>query len=455
MADVNVAGIIAGTSGTVGDVGFLIPLAGSADGTASLSAELIAYFDGRNQINSTSNATGFLDIIPDFEATILFWRPQNNIIETLEWKTSVLKAYDGSEQRIKIRQSPRQHFKYEILLETNKLNSWWDSQIHNWQKSKWLIPIWPELEEHSVNINHHDTTIAVNTAYSDFRDNSKAIIWKSRTEYEVVVIDTVQDNQLNLGYSVLNTFIGTKYIIPIRESYVTASSDKQRFNSEVSRINLVFKIYDNTNLTGFVPVSNYDGFPVLEIPSFMNMTHGENSSPDMMVLDYETGIFKIANHTDFNYVTQQHKFINEGKAACWNFKKSLYSLNGKQKTVLIPTFRSDLTLSSDVYGSDNTIDIENIQLEDNMGLNNLRTYIGFYFPNTGQLIIRKITAITEIDASIEQITLDAAPQNQTIATNNNCRVCYVDKCRLNSDSLEIRWVKAHENECETQFARIS
>ena len=40
--------------------------------------------------------------------------PENDIVETLEWKTSILKAHDGTEQRIKVRQSPRQYFRFMV-----------------------------------------------------------------------------------------------------------------------------------------------------------------------------------------------------------------------------------------------------------------------------------------------------------------------------------------------------
>ena len=479
---IDIAGTVSAESGASGVLTVETQLAGSATGVPGTADFLILNaVKFKAVVSAASSTTGYatciwrlfgnigaesslitytIDLYPDFEATTLFWRPQANIIETLEWKTDILKAHDGTEQRIRIRQSPRQFFRYKILLDTNKLNTWMDSQVHGWLKLKWLVPIWTEFIEHTADINYRDDTITVDTTETDFREGGKAIIWKSRTEYEVVVIDKVRDEQLNLNknYGILSNFTGKKYIMPVREAYMTMSTNKERYNTEIATATMTFKIHDNTNLTGWIPSANYDGMPVLNTPTFMERTHAEGSNPNNKVLDYGTGTFEVVNHSDFNYTTQAHKFHNDTKAACWDFRKFLYSLNGKQKSILIPTFRSDFVQSGTIVSGQTYVDIEKINLTSNMGLNSMRTYIGFYFPSTGQLIIRKITGITTVGiafhATLERITFDADLGYSDILSSGDCRIGFVDKCRLESDKVEIDWEWTNKNVCDTKFARV-
>lgn len=466
IADLAVETQLAGTiTAVTGSADFLILNAVKFDGIVSVVSATIGYatctwglFGAIAAVSSLSVNT--VDLYPDFGATTLFFRPQANIVEILEWKTSILKSHDGTEQRIKIRQSPRQHFRYQILLDTNKLNTWLDSQVHGWLKLKWLVPIWTEYVKHTIDINNKDTTIAVDTTEADFRDGGLAIVWKTPTEYEVVKILTVQDDQLILdpNYGMLANFTGTKYIIPVREAYMTMSVTKDRYNSEIGIATMVFKIYDNTDITGWVPAANYDGMPVLDTPAFMERTHIEGSNPNNKVLDYQTGTFEIVNHQDFNFTTQAHKFNNDTKAACWDFRKFLYSLNGKQKSILIPTFRSDFVQSGTIISGQTYVDIEKINLTDDMGFNNMRTYIGFYFPSTGQLIVRKITNIAFVGlslcATLERITFNADLGYTDILNPGDCQIGFVDKCRLVSDKVEINWERTDKNVCDTKFARI-
>jgi hypothetical protein len=516
LIDIN-SEIIA-ASNFIGSILISIDLFSSAASSSSLSGWLVPYFDGRNDCLSSSSVSGygtviwalngysnevaiipvdfcilnavklgsnilpnssllgflnreqelysnviqdstlssFLDIIPDFEAATLYYRPQNKILETMEWKTSILKARDGTEQRIKIRQSPRQHFKLNILFETNKINTKFDALIHGWQKLTWLLPIWTEYVIHTTDINHHDIYVDVDTTFADFRNNSKAIIWQSPDYFEVITVDSKTDSRLNLNanYTVLNNFTGSKIIAPVRTAYLTSSINKKRYNSELSLIELIFEVYDNINFDDYTPEINYDGFAVLNIPSFMENSHDETSDADIIVVDYETGIFDVKSYSDFNFLSQDHIFINETKQECWNFRKFLHSLNGQQKTVLIPTFRNDVVQISNIDADDIYVDIEEIGLTDNMGLNDLRTYIGFYFTD-GTLIVRKIIDISKInETNYERITLDKPLNLSTILTPGDCKIGFVDKCRLASDKVELKWDFAGRNECKTRFMRV-
>jgi len=436
-----------------------MPLAGISNVISSISGVIDRTPILISSLIAESSISGYLTIIPDFNATTLFWRPENNIVETLEWKTSILKAHNGDEQRIKIRQTPRQYFRLQLMLDlesdNDKINTWFDSIIHTWQKKTWLLPIWVEYVEHSADISIKDDIINVDTTFADFRNNSKAIVWKSSTEYEVITIDTKTDSQLNLSYSMLNSFTGHKYIIPVRTANMISSSKKEKTNSQVTSIDLIFAVYDNIEITDYTFDTNYDGYEVLDIPAFMDDIHLESSDGDILITDFETGIFKVESHSTFNILTQNHNFFNDTKAECWNFRKFLHSLNGRQKTILIPTFRDDVIQTDNIEALDTSVNIENIKLAENMAFNSLRTYIGFYFPLTNTLIIRKITAITELDSNEEQITFNSNLGLGSDIIKGDCRICFVDRCRLASDRIQIHWPYAHRNECRTDFVRVS
>jgi hypothetical protein len=392
-------------------------------------------------------------LIPDFNAAVLFWRPQANIVETLEWKTSILKSHNGTEQRIKIRKSPRQYFKLKLILNNDKINTQFDSVIHAWQKENWLIPIWTEFVRHTEDINAHDFEINVDTTFADFRDSNKAMIWQSQDNWEVVSVTTKTNDKLNLDYSVLSNYSGEKFIIPVRTAYVTSYSRKEKQNSPISIVELVFSVYDNINIIDYEIENSYDSFDLLTIPAFMNNTHEEISDGDILLMDFKTGIFKVDSNTDFNIVTQNHIFFNDSKQSCWKFRQFLHYLCGRQKSVLIPTFRDDIIQANSIEFDDSFVEIENIKLAENMGFNKLRKYIGFYF-NNGNLIIRKIENIEELNDEKEKITFNYILGNDAPIEVGDCKICFVDKCRLSSDRVEIKWPNAHRNECETNFVRV-
>lgn len=446
------------TSGVIGSLSVITQLEGSSSATSTVTGDPFNVQPGLvGLVNAVSTAVANMAVIPGFGATGLQWRPHDGILETLEWNTSVLKSFNGTEQRIKSRQSPRQFFKLRLFLDTDKKNSQYEAMLFSRQKETWLIPVWTEFVEHTVAINMHDTTITVDTTFADYRANNKALIWKSETEYEFVAIESVTESLLTLdsNYAIQNSFTGTKFIMPVRTAYMVSQNRKSKQNSPVAFIDTVFAVSDNTDIIGYTRDADYDSLNVLIVPAFMDGVHLENSDADAITIDYGTGIFSVVSNSVFNFLSQSHLFFNDTKQTAWEFRQFLYSLSGRQKTVLIPTFRDDLNQVDDIETTDTFVVIENISLAYNMGANDLRTYIGFYFPVTNVLIVRKITAITELDGDEEQIDFDVNLDLTAAVSAGDCKICFVDKCRLASDKVEIQWPRAHYNECRTNFMRVT
>jgi len=395
---------------------------------------------------------GIIDVIfTGTRAIVLFWRPQDDIRETLEWKTEILKSYDGTEQRIKLRQVPRQYFRLRFIINTDKMATWFDSILHSWQKRGWGIPIWTEYTVHTGTVNIDDTVINVDTTFADFRDNSLAIIWKSTSEYEVIFVDTKTGATLNLRSPIKNTFTGIKCILPLRIAHMISKSDKKRYNSETSVVEALFAVIDNSSITGHVSQVIYDNLEVLASPTFMEETYSEQSDAQAEIVDFEVGNFKMRSHAEFNLLSQNRIFIQDSKEECWKLRQLLHWLNGRQKIVLVPTFRNDLILKEDMGATSTYFCVENVKLATNMGFNELRTYVGFLYPDS-TFIVRKITDITEIDNNKERIDIIASTGK--LAEVSNCKICFVDKCRLASDSIDIDWSFAHRNECQTNLVRV-
>ncbi len=452
-------GIVSATSNVVGALSVATQLEGSSNSTSTTTGDPFNVQPGLfASVGGVSAATAQIMIIPGFGVTGIPWRPHDGILETLEWKTSILKAFNGTEQRIKSRQSPRQFFKLRLFFDTDKKNSQYGAMLFARQKETWLIPVWSEFVEHTTDINKFDTTISVDTTFADYRASSKALIWKSETEYEFIAIASVSDSLLTLdsNYSVQCDFTGDKLIMPVRTAYMVSQNRKSKTNSPVAFVDAVFAVTDNTDIAGYTRTDSYDSLNLLVVPAFMEGVHLESSDADAVTLDYGTGVFSVVSDSTYNFLSQSHVFYNDTKQATWEFRQFLYSLDGRQKTVLIPTFRDDLTQVSgiDIEPSDTSVTIEYIRLAKNMGLNDLRTYVGFYFPVTNVLIVRKITGITELSSEQERINFDVNLGLGAAVSAGACKICFVDKARLASDKVEIQWLRSHYNQCTTNFMRV-
>jgi hypothetical protein len=383
--------------------------------------------------------------------TLFPYKPLLPVNESLEWLTDILQAKDGSEQRISVRQIPRQGFRVSCRFESHQDQARLDALLFATQKRTWGLPIWPEAVLHTATITAGATTITVDTTNADFRDDSMAVIWKSESENEVVRIDTVAAGVLNLQTPVAGTFTGSKFILPCRITQMNTSISRKDAPGSGSSADFSFVIRDNVLLTGYAAATTYKSLSVLTQATYVSGGEQDKTSDaDIIIADYETGAFDIYSDNLFNKNSQAHLFRNFTKAAAWDNRKFLHSLLGQQGVVWIPSFKDDMVLTDTIAPTDTAFNIQNVGLAEHMGLNALRTHLAFIFTN-GTILFREIMGITE--SGVEEIvSIDTALGVEVPV--GGCKICFLDKYRLSSDRVDIKWQHMGWNQCGVQFLRV-
>jgi len=381
--------------------------------------------------------------------------PKLPISESLEWLTDIITPADGigSEQRISVRSIPRQGFSYPVPLKTEKEQGRFEAAMFGAQKRYFGLPIWTERVVHTATITAVDGTITVDTTNADFRDDSYALIWKSITQYEAVKIDTVAAGLLTLESPVVSTYTGTKFILPLRIAQVNAPVKKSNSSAGLMTATVGFSVKDNILQTGYAAAVTYKGLPVLTVGSkqFGRTAKVSDSDSDSFVQDYETGDFDYFSDSEFNLISQGWGFVNEDKAACWDFRLFLHSLYGMQGTIWVPTYKEDLAQADTIGAADTSFQIENIKLAENMTFNTLRTHLAFILPS-GTIYYRQITGIVELDDDIEVVSIDVA-LGVEIAVGD-CMISFLDLCRRSSDTAKIDWFFFDKNNINETFIAV-
>ena len=67
------------------------------------------------------------------------------ITETFEFKTSILRAYDGHEQRIRTRQNPRHFLSYDYSAMNSGEAQWLRAQARARQTDVCHVPMWQNV----------------------------------------------------------------------------------------------------------------------------------------------------------------------------------------------------------------------------------------------------------------------------------------------------------------------
>ncbi len=385
---------------------------------------------------------------------VFYFPPFENLKENLQWFTNIIKARDGSEQRRSVRSIPRQGFNFEVPLQTEKEQSRFEALMHGWAKRAFGLPIWKECTIHAGTITAGDLSITVDTTNADYRDDSYALIISSIDSFEAIKISTVASGSLTLETAVVGNYTGNKLIMPLRISQVTGMVEMTNPISTSAVFQIAFAVKDNVLLTGYTPTLTYNGLPVLTTPSMHYSDSSDKQSnidSDSFSQDYDSGDFDFYSDSEFNLNSQEWGFLNETKAAMWNYKKFLHSLFGRQGALWVPTFKKDLNLTDTIGAADTSFRIENIKLAENMGLNDLRTHLAFIF-TSGTILCREITGIVESDATEEIISIDSALGVEVPI--GGCVISFLDKCRLAADEVEIEHIVPYKNYSKVNFLAV-
>jgi hypothetical protein len=378
------------------------------------------------------------------------WEPLLPMKEKLSWLTQVIKGKSGKEQRIALRRTPRQGFALDVYFNNEQDQTEFETSLFSWQKRTWGVPVWAERVEHTATITAGDTIINVDTTNADFRDESLAIVYQSKDNYEVVKVDTKTGSVLNLEVEMQNSFTGSKLIMPVREANMIRKVDNKAAPDGYSKATCEFLVTANELLTGFTASDTYLGLTVLTDPTYVHGAQSYESDGDIVISDSGVGAFDVFSDSEFNIISQDHLFKNWTKAECWSFRLFLHHLYGRQVPIWIPTFKNDLQQTQTIGAADVNFRVSNVGLTDNMGSNDLRKHAAFMFPN-GTNIYREITGYSESgDEEVLSIGSSLGVEVQV----GDCEICWLDKYRLASDEVEINWNEPFRNVSGMRFVRV-
>jgi len=419
--------------------------------TYTVSVDTEGSLEFEATITFTTGSETVIETITGTRVASFTFVPKFSMIENLEWLTDILKSIDGSEQRLALRKTPRQHYRFNCVIPNEQQQAALEAIMFAWTKRLWGIPVWGELVLHSAVINVNDTTISFDTQYADFRDSSYAIIWQDYDSYEVVKIATVDADKLNLEKPVLNEWTGSKFIMPFRIGYMNGNPTLSYDADEFGIFTCGFIIRYNELIEDFTPSGDgvYDGYPVLDA-TLEGSGLELSTNPDMKSIDFGMSDFSLVSDSDFNTYVQKHVFRYATKSDIWEFRGLLHYLYGRQGICWIITDKDDFEQTQTLGAAVTELIVTNVGWAQYMGLNTLRTHIAFIFPD-GTKYYREITGITE--SGDEEIIGLSSALGVEVAVGD-CNICMMDKCRLTDDKVEIEWQEPNTIISRINFTKV-
>jgi len=298
--------------------------------------------------------------------TLFQYRPQSPIGETLQFKTDVIEVNDGSEQRINVRENPRQIFKFTVRTDDDRTRDSINAVLFDWQSRVFGVPVWHESKPLGAPLNIGNTTVIVDTAFADFRAGGLVMIYDNNFKAETLEILTVNPNDIELQVGIGTAFDAVETIvIPVRTALTRPQLSASRFAIGPTDFQIEFTVLDNVNLASQAAFPTYLGGgqtvakPLIDRLNFMkSSTVKEGIRRKVVRLDPETGpALQFSSWTkgkpSFNYGFEGKSFEDT-----WDFRQLLHFLKGSQLAFYVGTGRNDFKAIADIADTSTQIDFE-------------------------------------------------------------------------------------------------
>jgi len=138
----------------------------------------------------------------------------NGITERLEWLTDVLTAYDGTEQRVRLRDHARRSIEYDIMANGHDARML-EALTFGWGAQLYCLPVWWEADILQAAVNAGTTSVAVtDAALKDYSPGGLVVFWRNTGACEAVEILSISGNTITLKLPLSMSFPAGSRVIP-------------------------------------------------------------------------------------------------------------------------------------------------------------------------------------------------------------------------------------------------
>lgn len=372
---------------------------------------------------------------------IVLWpiRPDwaRGVTERLEWATDVLPAYDGTEQRVRLRSNARRSLEMDFLASGHDARIA-ETLLFGWGGRKYCLPVWMERDVLAAPVAAGSTTLTVtDAALKDYRVGGLVVLWASTAQAEAVEISAIAGNTLTLKTATSRAYPAGASVCPGALARIEGDAPVRRATDAIIETRLRFLDEAAIDRSAAEIGPAWQGYAVLDERPDRAEDVSETWSRTLAVLDSLAGMVAVEDTTGQPVIRRTYSWLLNGRAAIDRWKKWASARAGRMNALWLPTFSDDLEVVDTIADTHTTVKVRNALIARYVGAHPLRAAIRIE-TTAGQVYHRLVTGATEIDEATESLTIDSA-LGVTLAPAQIARVMWMGLARLDADAIEIHY----------------
>ncbi|NMZ02587.1 hypothetical protein HBO04_20915 [Pseudomonas proteolytica] len=359
---------------------------------------------------------------------------------SIQYLTEVIESFDGTEQRIALRDTPRSSLSYMYSM-TDEQQYRFDNKMST-STGSMIVPLWPMQCQLSRVVSAGDTSVALETINAHVMASDTLLISEG-DESEIVSVESVDDRVVTLTSMAKKTFSTNAVVIPARIAYPTDESNSTSLLRGFDQHSISYDL-DETQIQKPAPVDDFARLNSRPIFPFRpdrskDFTTQYNRRREMLdpligarsIYDRTKGTVKILEQT-FTFLSEQER---------QRFEDFAEIMNGAQGEFYIEGPGQAFEFSEDIVVPTYKIRIKNSGYSNFANSSSLAPIVAIKLYN-GTTIYRTILSATENPDGTETITTKESTNNlktsdiETIVPLYLARF-YSDEFRYIFDTTEV------------------
>lgn len=344
----------------------------------------------------------------------------DNYTESLEWKTDISEAEDGTESAAKVRDVPRHSISLTAYADPKSCQLAYNA-LYSGMSSQWGIPLWHEA--YQVPEINGGGLVLCGASVRDYVVGELVIVWTSNTSFQVLTVYDIAGDVLQFVETVQAAT--NAWVMPLKVGYISGQPQRS-FNGFDELVSVVFDI-DNAQLLTPAAPEQYKGYDFEQLENTLAAGRLESSFLNRADLaDFDLGSVGRDFVWDHAKTVYPYSAIFDSVADLRTFREWLFRRSGAWRKFWMPTFELDLrfvdridTYTARFYDDGLT---ETQSIRDSVAFKHSD---GVWYPRT-------ITQIRNLSGGIVEITF-----SEGIATLDLSYCSWLSLRRLQADRVEI------------------
>lgn len=345
------------------------------------------------------------------------WSTQPEI--SIQYLTEVIEAFDGTEQRIALRDTPRMSLSYLYSM-TDEQQYLFDNKLATYMGGS-LVPLWPLQCRLSNPVKPGDSKLYLEEI-SGHVGSSEIILVAESNEYEVLTVEAVDGPMVTLKNLAKTGFSRSAIVVPLRIAYPANESTATSLLRGFDQHSITYDV-DETKILKPATVDDFErlnGRPIFPFRPDRSKDVTTQYTRLRETLDPLIGARSIYDRARGSVKVLGHTFTFFSEAERQRFEDFAELVNGAQGEFYVEGSGQAFELSEDIYGQTYKFKIKKNGYSNFANSNSLAPLIAIKLYN-GATIYRTIQQVTvnpdgtETITTLEQTSSLAASDVETIA----------------------------------------